>query len=109
MVSGPNSMVSGEHGRPVIGEEPRSSFLPSGYGVDMTGSFPVGRGILVPTTRTPCRNVSLSAACKFPSSSRTSVCLFGVGGPYGRVAAGDEPYSFTMAVRLAKALSLVAA
>ena len=113
MISRPNSSVSGEDGRPVMGEGTRSSFLPSGYGVDMTGSCPVGRGNFVQTTRTPCRNVSLSAqvmpisaARKFPSRSRTSVCIFGVGEPYGRVAAGDEPYSFTMAVRSAIALSL---
>ena len=112
MVFGPNSSVSGEDGRPVMGEGPRSSFLPSEYGVDMTGSCPVGRENFVPTTRTPCRNVSLSAhvmpisaARKFPSPSRTSLCIFGVGEPYGRVAAGDEPYSFTMAVRSAIALS----
>ena len=61
MVSGPNSSVSGEGGRPVIGEGPRSSFLPPGYGVDMTGSCPVGREHFVRTTWTPCRNVSLSA------------------------------------------------
>ena len=61
MISGPNSIVSGEDGRPVMDGVPRSSFLPSGYDVDMTGSCPAGRGIIVPTTRTPCRNVSLSA------------------------------------------------
>ena len=101
-----------------MGEGLRSSFLPLGYGVDMTGSCPVGRENLAPTTRTPCRNVSLSAhvipmsaARKFPSSSRTSACIagrgppVGVGEPYGRVAARDEPYSLTIAVRSARALS----
>ena len=48
---------------------------------------------------------------KFPSSSRTSACIarlgppVGVGEPYSRVAAGDEPYSFTITVRSASALS----
>ena len=78
--------------------------------MDMTGSCPAGRGIFVPTIRTPCRNVSLSAqvmpisaARNFPSPSRPSVLIFGVGGPYGRVGADDAPYSFTMAVRSANA------
>ena len=47
MISRPNSIVSGEDGRPVMDGVPRPSFLPSGYGVDMTGSCPAGRGILV--------------------------------------------------------------
>ena len=65
-------MVSGEDGRPVMDEGPRSSFLTSEYGVDMTGSCPAGRGILVPTTRTPCRNVSLSAQVVPMSAARSS-------------------------------------
>ena len=99
-------------------EELRSLFPPLGYGVDMTGSCPVGRENFGATTRTPCRNVSLSshvmpmsAARRFPSASSTSACItgrglaVGVGGTYGCVAAGDEPYSLTIAVRSARALS----
>ena len=102
----------------VMEEELRSSFPPLGYGVDITGSCPVGCDNFEWTTRAPCRNVSLSshvmpisAARKFPSSSSTSACIVGrglpvgVGGPYGCVAAGDEPYSLTIAVRSARALS----
>ena len=96
----------------------KNSFPPLGYGVDMTGSCPVGRENYGPTIRTPCRNVSLSshvmpmsAAHRLPSASSTSACIAGrglaagVGGPYGCVHAGDEPYSLTIAVRSARALS----
>ena len=72
MVSGPNSSVSGEDGRPVMGEGPRSSFLSFEYGVDMTGFCSVGRGNFVPTTLTPCRNVSLSAHVMPISAARNS-------------------------------------
>ena len=95
-------------------EEFRSPSPPRGYGVDITGSCPLGR-----ENCTPCRNVSLSsqvipmsAASKFPSASCIFACIagrglaVGVGGPYGCVAAGDEPYSFTIVVRSARALSL---
>ena len=71
-----------------------SSPPPGGYGVDVAGSCPVGRGSLDPTTRTLCRKVSLSSqvmpissARKFPSASNTSACIggrglrVGVGGP----------------------------
>ena len=100
-------------------EEFRSPSPPPEYGVDITGSCPLGREYFGPTTRTPCKNVSLSsqvirmsAARKFPSASSTSACIagwglaVGVGGPYCCVAAGDEPYSFTIVVRSARALSL---
>ena len=86
--------------------------------MDITGSCPVGRENFGPTTRTPCRNVSLSshvmpmsAARRFLSASTTSACIagrgleVGVDGPYGCVAGGDEPYSLTIAVRSARALS----
>ena len=78
------------------------------YGVDIAGPIPAGHGGPGPTTRTPWRKVSLpaqvipmSATRKLPSSSNTSVRMTG----WGRMVAGGEPYSFTMAERSAGALS----
>ena len=99
-------------------EEFRSPSPPCGYGVDITGSCPLGRENFGPTTRTPCRNVSLSSQVipmswhiRFhphlvhqPASPDGVLQLVLVG--HACVAAGDEPYSFTIVVRSARALSL---
>ena len=108
--SGTVSSVEGVGGCAVVDVFSMPWSLVGWYGVDITDPIPDGRGGLGPTTRTPWRSVSfpaqvipMSAARRLPSSSSTSVQMTGC----GRVGAGGEPYSFTMAERSARALSRV--